>query len=235
MIDFEYTVVRTSRKKTIGFLVFPDGRVTVSAPRHVPDEQIRRIVEKKSTWIRTRLASYRKRSEDAPSAAFGNGTELPLLGRRYVLEIAEGLTQAVNLQGNSIRVSISLRLEKEAHAERIAAQLMHWYQARALEVVRDRVQFYQERLGVQAATVRVKALKSRWGSCSSRGNLSFCWQLVKAPLEVVDYVVVHELCHLLCMDHSPRFWACVESIIPDFRRHRDWLRRNGADLAFQPA
>ncbi|MEN6483963.1 MAG: SprT family zinc-dependent metalloprotease [Syntrophobacteraceae bacterium] len=230
MFDFEYSVVRSARRKTVGLAVFPDGRVTVTAPHYATDEQIGKIVEKKSAWIRDRLDFFRSSAAPSAPVEYKDGTELLLLGRRYRLKISEGLARSVKIDGDSIHLSLPLHLEGSDRAARIAAQLRQWYGSRALEVIHGRVRIYRERLGVRIGAVKVKALRSRWGSCSSRGNLSFGWQLVMAPMKIVDYVVVHELCHILCMDHSPRFWAHVESILPDCRRRRDWLRDNGSTL-----
>jgi predicted metal-dependent hydrolase len=106
----------------------------------------------------------------------------------------------------------------------------------ARELVSRLARAEAERIGVVFARIRIGGQRTLWGSCSSRGTLSFNWRLVLAPLEVVDYVVVHELCHLRVADHSPRFWALVEHHRPDWRPQRDWLREYGAELlAFSPA
>ena len=90
--------------------------------------------------------------------------------------------------------------------------------------------YYAQLLGVTYATISIRDQKTRWGSCSSKGNLSFSWRLILAPPKVLDYVVVHELCHRKEMNHSPRFWVLVESMIPDYKTHRKWLKENGEKL-----
>ena len=101
---------------------------------------------------------------------------------------------------------------------------------RAAEVIPERVSYHAARMGVSCGRVTIRAQRSRWGSCSGKGNLNFNCLLMEAPPEVLDYVVVHELCHRLEMNHSARFWALVERFLPDYRTHRDWLKKNGSSL-----
>lgn len=106
---------------------------------------------------------------------------------------------------------------------------------RHAEVFHARASFWAERLGVTFGAVRVKGQRTRWGSCSRRGNLNFNWRLTLAPAEVLDYVVLHEVAHRLEMNHSPRFWAIVERHCPDHKTHRRWLRKNGPALYLDEA
>ena len=116
--------------------------------------------------------------------------------------------------------------EKTPYERRLEAP----YRQAAKEYIPKRVAYYAELLDVTYATISIRDQKTRWGSCSSKGNLSFSWRLILAPPKVLDYVVVHELCHRKEMNHSPRFWALMESIIPDYKIHRKWLKENGEKL-----
>ena len=116
--------------------------------------------------------------------------------------------------------------EKTPYERRLEAP----YRQAAKEYIPKRVAYYAELLDVTYATISIRDQKTRWGSCSSKGNLSFSWRLILAPPKVLDYVVVHELCHRKEMNHSPRFWALVESMIPDYKTHRKWLKENGEKL-----
>ena len=117
--------------------------------------------------------------------------------------------------------------EKTPYERRLEAP----YRQAAKEYIPKRVAYYAGLLGVDYNTITIRDQKTRWGSCSSKGNLSFSWRLILAPPKVLDYVVVHELCHRLEMNHSPRFWALVESMIPDYKTHRKWLKENGEKLS----
>ena len=113
---------------------------------------------------------------------------------------------------------------------RAAEVFSAWYRQQARRVIEERVKWYATRFGLKYSAVRISSARTRWGSCSSRGSLSFTWRLVIAPLEVIDYVVAHELAHLRVRNHSPAFWREVESILPDYKVRQKWLKTNGKSL-----
>lgn len=230
MGDIPYTLVRSGRRRTVGITVKPDGTVSVRAPRGVSGDQIDRIVAGKAGWIRKRLAMNGLHGEHRHPRTFADGEEFPFLGETYRLERVEGL-KGVAIMGDRLCVgTVGLRSRESEEPRRIAARITRWYRLHAAGIITGRVEHYSAHLGLKPAAVRLKTLKSRWGSCSSRGNLNFNWLLVLAPIHILDYVVVHELCHFVHPDHSSRFWDMVESILPDYRERRKWLRLNGAAL-----
>ncbi len=121
-------------------------------------------------------------------------------------------------------------LSKDALPPEKAALLESFYRNKAREVLTDRVRYYQPFIGKPVRSISIRDQKTRWGSCSSKGGLNFNWRLILAPPAVLDYVVVHELCHLLHMDHSPAFWAEVAKLCPNYKECRKWLRDNGSTL-----
>jgi hypothetical protein len=118
----------------------------------------------------------------------------------------------------------------DGSSEAAQAVIEQAYRGRAKEIFQARVSFFAERLGVGVNQIRVKSQKSRWGSCSSKGNLNFNWHAIVMPPEVVDYLVVHECCHLLQMNHSKDFWALVESLCPNYREYRKWLKDHDTQI-----
>jgi predicted metal-dependent hydrolase len=108
--------------------------------------------------------------------------------------------------------------------------MLNWYRKKAREQINERIKYYQPKVGVQPARITVKEQKKRWGSCSSRGNLNFNWRAVMAPSPVLDYIIVHELCHLKHHNHSREFWNLLASILPDYKNRREWLKKNGVRL-----
>ena len=110
--------------------------------------------------------------------------------------------------------------------------LVRWYKRQAILKLTDKVDRYAERVGVKPAAIEVRSFKSRWGSCTQRGELHFNWQIMMAPNQLVDYVVVHELCHLLRHDHSPEFWKEVERVMPDYIKYKEQLKEHASFLAF---
>ena len=137
----------------------------------------------------------------------------PPSGRRPVLELA----------GERFRLA-------QGSQARAAEVFSAWYRQQARRVIEERVKWYATRFGLKYSAVRISSARTRWGSCSSRGSLSFTWRLVIAPLEVIDYVVAHELAHLRVRNHSPAFWREVESILPDYKVRQKWLKTNGKSL-----
>jgi len=124
-------------------------------------------------------------------------------------------------------VSISPGLEEEKERELIKEMLTKWYKDSFGDIVRERIEKYSPELNVAPAKIFIKNQKTRWGSCSTKGNINLNWLLVMTPLEIIDYVIVHELSHLKVMNHSQEFWTLVESILPDYKERRKWLKENG--------
>ena len=226
-LPLEYTVIRRPRRKTASITVSADNRVTVVVPNHVTDERVRAIIESKAKWIRKRIEHNLESKEAIKPKEFVTGEEFRYLGTVYRLCVEEGRPGVVTLTDGTFHVCAPSELTCDSRSEYVKSQMVDWYKKRAFEDLRNRVRHYEAQLNVRAALIRVKSLKSRWGSCSSRGNLSFNWQIVMAPLSVVDYVVAHELCHLVHLNHSSAFWSLLESILPGYRQSRQWLRKNG--------
>ncbi len=108
-----------------------------------------------------------------------------------------------------------------------AERFTNWYKERAYEKIKERVEFYAQKRGLKYNRVNITSAEKRWGSCSAKGNLNFSWRLIMAPLPVVDYVVVHELVHLIEKNHSKEFWKKVKLFMPDYEKYKDWLKEKG--------
>lgn len=155
-------------------------------------------------------------------ATYENGAVLPYLGRSFTLEIRRYPSYrkpGVMAEGDKL-VVLTARTENTL----IERAVREWYISRAAAVIPERVRFYQDQVKERIGRICIKDVRSRWGSCSSKRNLNFNWRLILTPMEVLDYVVVHELCHLKEMNHSRDFWALVEGILPDYEKRRKWLR-----------
>jgi len=225
-----YDVVRSDRK-SMGILVDPDEGVIVRPPRNVSEEEIKKIVKKKSSWIMKKLDKISEIKPAPTPLEFMSGEKLMYLGRRYRLKVQEHDKKEVKVkfyQGKFI-IKEPAGL-KDNRREIIKAKVMEWYRERADKKIKERVDKYKDKIGVEPNNVKVKKQKKRWGSCSSKGNLNFNWKLIMAPMSIVDYIVVHELLHLEYSNHSHKFWDLVETIIPDYQQRQEWLRINGRKL-----
>ena len=160
-----------------------------------------------------------------------NGEEYFLLGETYFLEIQKNSTE------KKISICISEEENKKwilrtasTNKKIIRDALVQWYRYQAKKIIHDRVYFYQPYINEKIGTIRIKEQKTRWGSCSSKGNLNFNWKCVMAPIEMLDYIVVHELCHLKQMNHSKAFWCEVEKVLPDYKKRDLWWKEHGKEL-----
>lgn len=157
-----------------------------------------------------------------------NGDVLYYLGEKRVLTvIREPRTRA---KVKCVMDRILMWVPYEADYEYKKEQLEKWYRKEAFAVISEKAGEYAESLSVHFESIRIKDQRSRWGSCSSQGNLNFNWRILLAPEPVCDYVIIHELCHLVFMDHSANFWNLVESICPGYKQYRKWLKENGKQL-----
>lgn len=161
---------------------------------------------------------------------------IPLRGsERHAVEMAlekeDWILKTVERQKEKAKEREALEQEADSHLTKEQREgLERRYREAAREYFPKRASFYADMLGVSFERIRIGDQKTKWGSCSGRGTLSFNWRLMLAPPIVLDYVVVHEVCHLLHMNHSKAFWAQVEEVMPDYKQHRKWLRDNGHTL-----
>ena len=192
-----------------------DQRVTLSVPYSLSQKQALAFLSEKEGWLRTALAK-------APSrAVVGIGSVLPYRGR---LVRVQGHGGRLQLQGDVLEVPPDP--DGTRTGPRVAAFLRE--QARAALVQAS--DHYATRLGRTPRAISLRDTRSRWGSCTADGRLMYSWRLIMAPPEVLDYVAAHECAHLAHMDHSPAYWACVGSLMPDYAPRRAWLKANGAGL-----
>jgi predicted metal-dependent hydrolase len=211
----EYRIRRSTRARRVRVTVDADGSVTVTLPRRAPERAAADAVQELAPWIaRRRRVLARAAAEVARPA----GT-VPYLGATLTLEPQPG-RERVHRRGDVLLVP--------AGDPRPA--LERFYRRAARAEIGPRLDAATGRAGSRYTGLTIRGQRTRWASCSSEGRMSFNWRLLLAPPEIVDYVVEHEVCHLEVMDHSPRFWALLESRVPEWRAHAAWLRRYGSTL-----
>jgi hypothetical protein len=222
-----YRLRRSARRRTIAIEIDPREGLLVHSPARVDVDGLRRFLLQKADWILATTAKLDQARARAPVVSWESGSRVPLRGGEVTLRVQPGAARpAVSLDAEGMLVCTPHEDGLVPAGERVRALVVGWLREHAAEVVAARVQAYLPRLAVQPRTVRVREQKRRWGSCSAGGALNFNWRLILAPAEVLDYVVVHELCHLKELNHSPRFWAEVAGILPAYREPRAWLRNN---------
>jgi predicted metal-dependent hydrolase len=222
-----YEVVRT-RRSTADIVVERDGKLVVRAPSWVDDQRVAAVVRSKHHWIYQALAEWRDLNATRVLREYKNGEGFLYLGRAYRLLLAADQEEALVLKNGRFALRRDLVEKGEMAAAREAFR--EFYVARGLERLRLRVDYFAPKVGVSPKGVDVRELGNRWASCSPSGKLAFHWKCMMAPLTIVDYVVVHELCHFHHRDHTGGFWNEVDKVIPDYRERKEWLRKNGAGL-----
>lgn len=231
--------LRRAKRKTIGFVVGADGLV-VSAPRWVPLHEVDKALQEKSSWIVSKLAEAQERQQKQAQVQvqWREGAVIPFLGESVIIVIdprqasgaataAQGMAQlhtdASSLPGLP-RLTLHIGLPQDASPERIRDCVQAWLMRQAKRIFEERLNHFAPRLGVHWTKLTLSNASSRWGSAGSDGAIRLNWRLIHFSQHVIDYVVVHELSHLRVMDHSPRFWSTVESIMPDYAQRKGMLK-----------
>ncbi len=227
-IDFPYEVVRTNRKKTAAINV-NEGQVQIVVPMDLGQSDLEGVVYKKRYWVREKLRMYNDAMPSKPKE-YVSGECFTYLGKNYKLKLIPGGASGVKLKAGHLEVGISTDLSRAQRNVVIKEQLTQWYKSHAETRLKRKVLRLAKMHGLKPKSVSIKDYKSRWGSCSSDGEISFNWKVIIAPHPIVDYVVAHELCHMLEHNHSPAFWKRVERIIPDYRDCKEWLKVHSGAL-----
>ena len=223
-MDTAYTIKRSLKRKRLTITVERDRSVVVHAPESTSEEMIRKVVESKRPWIyeKTKHAQKYETPPHPPGKELVNGESVPYLGHQYQIEI-------VPTDSMEIRLERRLMIPAALMGRRKSV-LRNWYIDRAKEKILPRAEAMAATLGVQFATARIVDHRFRWGSCTVKGNVNLNWRLIMAPVFVLDYVIVHELAHLLEANHTPRFWNIVRTHAPTMEKARRWLREHGQIL-----
>lgn len=221
--DIVAEVIRTARVKSARLQV-EDGAVSIIVPQLLPEERIKQLLKDKHRWIKEKLTLHQQ-AEPVSQREMMSGEAFPYLGRNYRLKLITGALQPVKLKHGKLEVSLPKSMQ---HEHIIREMLVHWYRLQAETRFKEKVKRYASIVGVAPTDVSVKTFKSRWGSCNVKGEIQFHWKIIMAPHRIVDYVVVHELCHLKHHDHSAAFWKSVQRIVPDYLEYKEWLRDVGA-------
>ena len=210
-------IIRTNRK-TISLQITQDAKLVVRVPNLLTDKELDKILIKHKNWIERKIKKMQERIDLRTKKEFVNGEGFLYLGKFYKLHIVEAQARSLIFDGGFYLSKNYLPKARE--------EFVKWYKKKAHEVIPQRVEFYARMYGYSYNKVRITRAQKRLGSCSYKGNLNFSWRLIMAPIEVIDYVVVHELAHLEVRNHSKRFWSKVKLMMPDYKQRVGWLKRN---------
>ncbi len=209
------------KRTTIGIYIDLYGNVEVQAPKGTSEESVLQLLEGKWDLIQQRTKEMKDRTVGHMEKVYDHGESFLYLGNTYPILISQDTDikkDHVVLEENKLHVYV-----KQQEDERIKQALKRFYYRQCKALVEKRVQFYQSNFRVKPRSIRISDSKSTWGTCDSMRQLTFNWKLAMAPLKVIDYVVVHEMCHMVHMNHDRSFWRLVGKIIPDYEQRENWL------------
>jgi len=230
--EINYSVDRTSRK-TIGIVVEPDGNVIVKAPINIDYQIILETVYNKRKWIAEKVKFTEEIKKPIPlKHELVSGEKILLKNRLIRLKIHTypNKRSILTYAFKTLHIYINETFSQKEREEDIKRVLIDWYKEKALNIITDRIEKYLELIDFKPQEIKVRDQKVRWGSCTKDGKLIFNWRIVMAPISAIDYVIVHELCHLKEPSHSAKFWHMVKSLFPKYEKWKAWLRINGLNL-----
>ena len=221
--------IERQRRKTISASISHEGTLLVSSPYIVPEFVIRNFLKTKQHWILDRLQRHDTAKESGMFVSYTSGEAIPFFDSSYILTITKSAAATrprLYFLQNSFQAILPENLSQDQSHREVKTLIHDWYKRNTLPVLQKRVDYYKELVGVEYTGIRVKDVTSHWGSCSSKRNLNFNYRLAMLPIELSDYIIVHELCHIKEMNHSARFWNLVGNVIPNYKELRAQLKRN---------
>ena len=224
--DFDVKLIPSSRRVRISLKVSSKG-VFLHIPTQLPMEFVHNLIDEKSDWTKQQLA---KQPKPEPERQWQNRDSLSLFGQSYELQLEQkGDIPSVTLINNAIVLSgrlhrIGLKTRKQA--------IVNWYKELADIYLNKRTEEFSKKTGLIPKSITIKTYKARWGSCNIKGEIQYNWQIMQAAPSVIDYLIIHELCHLKHHNHGKGFWQLVERHCPHYRREQVWLKQYGYQLSF---
>jgi len=216
----------------MGISIERDGTIMVTAPHQAELIDIEKFVSEKRIWIYQKLTQKKALNRERPKREFVNGQGFLYLGKNYRLKLIDGS----GIKSGRLSKTAPLRLWhgyfELAETEKANARnhFISWYRKQIKKQLKERIPRYDKRIGVKVKDFRILDLGHRWASCGKNGSINFNWRSVMAPVWVFDYILVHELVHMLERGHTDRFWRLVSRVMPNYEEYARWLNENGADL-----
>jgi predicted metal-dependent hydrolase len=218
--ELSFQVKRSHRRQTLELIVDRGGELVIAAPSESDEASMAAFVREKKFWLYCKLAEKETKQQPAGGKEFVSGESFPYLGRSYRLLLVED-------QEAPLRMTNGRFLLRSDHAPQGRETFVVWYSERARPWLRKRISGWVPRVGVVPKGIEIRDLGYRWGSCGRAGTLNFHWAAILLPPSVIDYLIVHELVHLIEPNHTPVFWQQVGRVLPDYEQRKLWLAEQG--------
>lgn len=224
-----FTLHRSSRAKRLRLQVNTEEHcVVLTVPRFVLKFQVDRFLEEKTPWIEKQWSKIEKQSKLRPKPKYLDGDTFYYFGEPLTLQLIPSYLNKpiVRVRDDKMQISVYRYISKSEGVKMIKKAIQEFYKNKASEAIHDRLEYFNQHYQFHYNRVTFRNQKTRWGSCSGKKNLNFNWRLIMAPIQIIDYVVVHEMCHLKQMNHSKKFWELVAERVPNYKETRKWLKKN---------
>lgn len=233
-LAFDYTIRRSQRAKKARIIVTAE-KIEVVAPIGISERKIRDFVKQNHNWVETTRDKVKENKKNIKKLApeqYKNGVFVPFKGKQAKIQLHQSSTNKIQIELEQDKINVFLPTEifSGNNSEVIRLALIDWMKQQACKAVENSVKLYAKKYNLYPRYIRVKTQKSRWGSCGIHNDINLNWLLILAPPEVLEYVVVHELCHIKERNHSAKFWLLVEQHFPSYQKQRNWLKKNGSSL-----
>ena len=215
-------ITRTKRKKTISILI-KDGNVEVKAPFNLKQNEIDAFILKKEKWIKNKIL-LQKKIKQLPKKKFINGEVFKFLGKDLMLKINISVAKKTYIKNDYI--CLDLKNNTKNNRDKIKKELELFYRSFSEKILKEKTLIESKKMNLKVEKIKVRSYKNRWGSCSSNGDISYNWKLIMAPEKIINYVIIHELCHLIHFNHSREYWEEVSKKLPNYRESKEWLKSN---------
>ncbi len=231
--DLEFLLKRSSHRRTLTISIDEKANLSVSVPFSSKMKEIQMFMKEKEHWIITRVKQAKDIQSQLQSRDFIDGNNFLFMGEKCTLNVRSSSAKRAKIEFDGQRwlVSVPESLSEEKIKQLTKAKMIQWYRQQAQEVLGGRLFYYARIINVTPKTIAIRAHKRIWGNCDyNTQTIHLNWQIILAPMEVIDYVVVHELCHLIVPNHSKRFWNQVKKFYPQYLDAKAWLKKHHYDM-----
>jgi predicted metal-dependent hydrolase len=226
-----YTLQESKKRKTLSISVDQSG-VNVVSPVHTPIAKIEEILHQKAPWIKKQLADFEEMKTSVKPKHFLSGEKLPYLGRHYRLKVSkvEGTIPSFRFHQGRFVASVPNNTEEAEYRKLLRPLYLEWIKEKSYRYTLDRISRFTIKIQREPVSISIKEQQQRWGTCTPEGKLLLNWRVFLAPTSIIDYVLAHELAHLVHLNHSKEYWETVRLLLPDYEDRKEWLRLHGGTL-----
>lgn len=231
--EIPFVLKLSNARRTISVSINANVEVIVAAPAYVSQKMIFDFLKEKSQWIYERLKEAQAKKNILDRKKYAHGEEFLFLGKKFPIRVDEISIKRPNIKfdGTQWIVHLPVNLSEKDQASILEQKMVQWYRAEAKEVLGGRIFHYSRIMGMEPLRIEVRTQKRIWGNCDPRSRtIHLNWQVILSPLDVIDYIVVHELCHLKVPNHSQKFWTSVEKILPHYKLQKKWLKNHSLEM-----